>query len=106
MTFAYFKENYKLIPIDVSKQIKFKDPQQINFIRKLEGQNNGATMFLIIEKAEETTFGWVAKFCQYLVKMKKQKIVNLLNSSENDYLKFATKKWYIIDSETKSNYSQ
>ena len=37
--------------------------------------------------------------------MKTQKIVNLLNSSENEYSKFATKKWYIIDSETKGSYS-
>ena len=54
--FAYFKENYRLIATDLSKQIKSKDPQQINFIGKLEGQNNGATMLLIIEKSEETTF--------------------------------------------------
>ena len=33
--------------------------------------------------------------------METQKILNLLNSSENKYLKFATRKWYIIDSETK-----
>ena len=37
--------------------------------------------------------------------METQKIVNLLNSSENEYSKFATKKWYIIDSETKDEYS-
>ena len=36
--------------------------------------------------------------------METQKIVNLLNSSENEYSKFATKKWYIIDSETKGSY--
>ena len=35
--FAYFKENYKLFAIDFSKQTKLKDPQQINFIGKLEG---------------------------------------------------------------------
>ena len=54
--FAYYKENYKLIAIDLSKQTKLKDPQQINFIRKIEGQNNGVTIFFIIEKSEETTF--------------------------------------------------
>ena len=48
LDFAYFKENYKLIAIDLSKQTKLKDPQQINFIGKLEGQNNGATLFFII----------------------------------------------------------
>ena len=56
LDFAYFKGNYRLIAIDLSKQTKLKDPQQINFIGKLEGQNNGATMFFIIEKSEETTF--------------------------------------------------
>ena len=38
--------------------------------------------------------------------METQKIVNLLNGSENEYSKFATKKWYIIDSESNGNYSQ
>ena len=54
LDFAYFKEHYRLIAIDLSKQMKLKDPQQINFIGKLEGKNNGATMFFIIEKWEET----------------------------------------------------
>ena len=36
--------------------------------------------------------------------MEMQKIINLLNNSENEYSKFATKKWYIIDSESKGNY--
>ena len=56
LDFAYYKENYKLIAFDLSKQTKIKDPQQINFIGKIEGQNNGVTMFFIIEKSEETTF--------------------------------------------------
>ena len=54
--FAYFKGNYRLIAIDLSKQTNLKDPQQINFISSIEGQNNGATIFLIIEKSKETTF--------------------------------------------------
>ena len=37
--------------------------------------------------------------------METQKTVNLLNSSENEYSKFATNIWYIIDSETKGSYS-
>ena len=32
LDFAYYKESYKLIAIDVSKQTKIKDPEQINFI--------------------------------------------------------------------------
>ena len=38
--------------------------------------------------------------------METQKIVNLLNGSNNENSKFATKKWYIIDSESNGNYSQ
>ena len=37
--------------------------------------------------------------------METQKIVYLLNSSENEYSKFATKKWDVIDSESKGLYS-
>ena len=37
--------------------------------------------------------------------METQKVIHLLNSTENEYLKFATKKWYVIYSETKGNYS-
>ena len=36
--------------------------------------------------------------------METQKIINLLNSSDNENAKFATKKWYIIDSESNGNY--
>ena len=61
LDFAYFKENYKLIAIDLSKQTKSKDPQQINFIGKLD-KDNGATMFFIIEKSEETTFNFLHSF--------------------------------------------
>ena len=35
LDFAYYKKNYKFIAIDLSKQTKLKDPQQINFIRKI-----------------------------------------------------------------------
>ena len=56
LDFAYYKDNYKLIAIDLSKQTKIKDPQQINFIGKIERQDNGVTVYSIIEKLEETTF--------------------------------------------------
>ena len=54
---AYFKEDYRLIAIHLSKQTKLKDPQQISFIGKLLNRH-GATMFFIIEKSEETTFNF------------------------------------------------
>ena len=56
LDFAYYKENYRLIKIDLIKQTKIIDPQQINFIGKIERQNNAVTMFFIIERSEETTF--------------------------------------------------
>ena len=55
LDFAYFKKRYQLTSIDLSKQTKIKDPQQINFIGKLLN-TLGAAMFFIIEKSEETAF--------------------------------------------------
>ena len=57
LDFAYFKENYRLIAIDLSKQTKLNDPQQINFTGELD-KTNGATMFFIIEKSKETAFNF------------------------------------------------
>ena len=37
--------------------------------------------------------------------METQKIVNLLNNSENEYSRFATNKWNIIDSKSNGNYA-
>ena len=72
------------------KQTKFKDPQQISFIGKIL-VTRGATMFFIIEKSDKTT--------------ETQKIASLLNGSENEYTKFATRKWYVIERESKGKYS-
>ena len=57
LDFAYLKETYRLIAINLSKQTKLKDPQQIRFISKLS-RRSVATMFFIIEKSEETTFNF------------------------------------------------
>ena len=51
-----FSKHYKLIAIDLSKQIELENPdlkQQNNLIGRLE---EDATMFFIIEKKEENTF--------------------------------------------------
>ena len=59
LDYEYVKDHYKLIAIDLNKQIELENPdlkQQINFIGRLE--ENNATMFLVIEKKEETTFGF------------------------------------------------
>ena len=38
--------------------------------------------------------------------METQKIVNFLNGSDNENSKFATNKWYVIDSESNGTYSK
>ena len=101
----YYKKHYRLIAIDLSKQAKLTGPQQINFIGKLL-RNTGATMFFIIEKSEGTTFNFSQNSVTIVEIMETQKTVNLLNGTDNDNSKFATKKWYIIDSESNGNYSQ
>ena len=57
LDFAFFKKHYKLIAVDLSKQTKLKDPQEISFIGKLSNIL-GAAMFFIIEKSEETIFNF------------------------------------------------
>ena len=62
-------------------------------------------MFFIIEISEATTFNFQQNRVKTIQIMETQKIVNLLSDSDNENSKFASKKWYIIDSETKGNYS-
>ena len=68
LDYSYFKENYKSIAIDLSKQQELDaDPteiQQIDFTANLD-KNNGATMFFITEEAKETDF----EFSQETVKV-------------------------------------
>ena len=74
LNFAYFKENYILIAMDLSKQTKLKDRLQINFIGKLEGENNGLTMIFIIEKLEKTTFDFLQNSVNILQKWKHKRL--------------------------------
>ena len=68
LDYLYFKENYKMIAIDLSKQrVLDADPraiQQINFTVNLDRAGN-TTMFFIIEEAKET----VLDFSQGTVKV-------------------------------------
>ena len=68
LDYSYFKDHYKMIAIDLSKQQALDaDPraiQQINFTANLEREGN-TTMFFIIEKAKETVF----EFSQGTVKV-------------------------------------
>ena len=68
LDYSYFKENYQMIAIDLSKQQALNaDPraiQQINFTANLD-RNDNTTMFFIIEEAKETVF----EFSQGTVKV-------------------------------------
>ena len=68
LNYTYFKENYEIIAIYLSKQQALDaDPraiQQINFTANLDRRRN-TTMFFIIEKAKETFF----EFSQETVKV-------------------------------------
>ena len=59
LDYPYFKENYKMIAIDLSKQQALDaDPraiQQINFTANLDRAGN-TTMFFIIEEAKNNCF--------------------------------------------------
>ena len=59
LDYPYFKENYKMIAIDLSRQNELDvDPraiQQINFTANLDRAEN-TTIFFIIEEAKETVF--------------------------------------------------
>ena len=57
LDYEYFPKHYKLITVDLSKQIELENPdlrQEIDFIGKLE--DDKAIMSFIIEKSEEATF--------------------------------------------------
>ena len=58
LDYEYFSKHYKLIAKDLSKQSDLENPdlkQKINFIGRFT-RNEGATIFFITEKSEETTF--------------------------------------------------
>ena len=61
LDYSYFKDHYKMIAIDLSKQQALDaDPraiQQINFTANLDRDGN-TTMFFIIEEAKETVLNF------------------------------------------------
>ena len=64
LDYEYFKEYYKLIAIDLSKQIELENKdikQKINFIGNLD-RDDGAVMFFIIEKSEDTIIEFLQNY--------------------------------------------
>ena len=71
LEYDYFKNYYKLISIDLSKQQVLQENedliQQINFIGRLEQASN---VFIIIEKTENTILGFSQNFANVLYNYK------------------------------------
>ena len=68
-------------------------------------------MFFIIEKSGETTFEFSQNVVTVIwfwlrIKMETQKIVNLLGDANNEYSKFATWKWYVINDQNNTDYGE
>ena len=67
LDYSYFKDHYKMIAIDLSKQALDADPraiQQINFTANLDRAGNTSMLF-VTEEAKET----VLEFSQETVKV-------------------------------------
>ena len=93
LDYSYFKENSKMIAIDLSKQQALDaDPraiQQINFTANLDRVGN-TTMFFIIEQAEVQFLEVQFNFYQY--KMTQYNSLNVkLSNSQLNKLKSAVK---------------
>ena len=64
LDYGYFKEHYKLIASDLSKQIELENKDikpQINFVGNLD-RDDGAVMFFIIEKREKTIIEFLQNY--------------------------------------------
>ena len=104
LDYEYFSTRYKLIAIDLSKQTADLEIQQISFIGKLE-QN--VIIFFIIETEQKTDleFSQII-FTDYCIKRESQKIINLLEQSDDNELKLKTKKWHIINDQINGQYGK
>ena len=105
LDYQYFSKRYKLIAIDLSKQVELENPnlkQQINFIGKL-GADEACSL---LRNQKKQLFNFY-KILWVSYKIETQKIINLLNDLSNEETKFATKRWYVIESQTtKGKYKQ
>ena len=68
-------------------------------------------MFFIIEKSEETIFEFSQNAATVVwfwlrIKMETQKVAKLLGNADSETSEFATKKWYVINDQNNTNYSE
>ena len=68
-------------------------------------------MFFIVEKSEETASESTQNSTNIvrlltIYKLETQKIVNLLNDTDNESSKFATRKWHVINDQNNTEYGE
>ena len=113
LDYEYFSKHCRLIVIDLSKQIELGNhdlKQKINFIERIE-MDEGATMFFITGKSEETNFEFTQNsstivWLLTIYKMETQKIVNLLKNTDNESSEFATRESYVINDQNNAEYGE
>ena len=113
LDYEYFSKHYRLIAIYLSKRIRKVNPdlenpdlkQQISFTGRLE-RNEGAKMLFIIEKKKKQLLSKCCNCCFVCIKMETQKIVNLLNDSNNKSSRLAIRKWNIINDQKNVQYDR
>ena len=91
LDYEYFSKHYKLITIDLSKQIEIENP----------GLNKNLISLVNLKKMKQKCFSSLKnpkkqflnfyKILWVSYKMETEKIINLLNDSANEESKFATK---------------
>ena len=113
LDYEYFSKHCRLIVIDLSKQTELGNhdlKQKINFIERIE-MDEGATMFFITGKSEETNFEFTQNsstivWLLTIYKMETQKIVNLLKNTDNESSEFATREIYVINDQNNAEYGE
>ena len=90
LDYKYNSKHYKLIAIDLRKQIELENfdmEQKINFIERLK-RDEGVTMSFINEKSEETTYEFSQNAATVVwfslrINMETQKTAILLGDADN-----------------------
>ena len=79
------------------KASKSKDPQQINFDGKIDGQNNGVYKYMnnlfYNQKVRKSYFWIFAKFCKYIIKME----INETFFNEAEHINIAMHMYNLIE---------
>ena len=91
--------------LDYQCFLKHYKPNEIDLSKKTELENIGLKQKItFIGRLDEDNVTWVSLVMGYIYKMETQKIVNLLNDTDNESSRFATRKWYVINDQNNTEY--